>query len=202
MSEEKKRLAKRTWRDKRWFEVVAPPIFAGRVIGETPAMDQSQLLGRIFETTLGDMIDDFSKSHIKLYFQITGMDGEKAVTSFAGHEMVKDYVRSIVRRRSSKIEETINVTTKDGYRMKISAMVTTLRSIQSTRLTMIRNEMKAVIKSKAEERNLDEFALEVVLGKLSADIYKRCKVYCPIHKVEVFKSKVLSGPSRTTESSG
>ncbi|MEM2874540.1 MAG: 30S ribosomal protein S3ae [Candidatus Hadarchaeales archaeon] len=194
MAEERKKVAKKTWREKKWYEVVAPPIFAGRVIGETPALDPAQIVGRVFETTLGDLIEDFSKSHIKLYFQIKGVDGSKAITAFCGHEMVKDYVRSLVRRRSSKVEDTVQARTKDGYLIKMCAMATTLRSIQTTKLTMFRNDMRGVMVSKAAERNLDEFVLEMVLGKLSADIYKRCKRYCPIHKVEVYKSEVLAGP--------
>jgi small subunit ribosomal protein S3Ae len=195
MAEERKKIAKKTWREKRWYEVVAPPIFAGRVIGETPALEPSQLVGRVFETTLGDLIDDFSKSHIKLYFQIKETDGNRAITAFSGHEMVRDYVRSLVRRRSSKVEDITRVRTKDGYLVKLCAMATTLRSIQSTKLTMLRMDMREVMRSKAAEKKLDEFVLEMVLGKLSADIYKRCKKYCPIHKVEVYKSEVLSGPS-------
>lgn len=194
MAEERKKAARKTWREKKWYEVVAPPIFAGRVIGETPAIEPEQIVGRVFETTLGDLIDDFSKSHIKLYFQIKEVDGTRGLTVFSGHEMVKDYVRSLVRRRSSKVEDVVRARTKDGYLIKMCAMATTLRSIQSTKLTMFRKEMREVMISKAAERNFDEFVLEMVLGKLSADIYKRCKRYCPIHKVEVYKSEVLAGP--------
>jgi small subunit ribosomal protein S3Ae len=42
---------------------------------------------------------------------------------------------------------------------------------------------------------LEQFIQEVVLGKLSSDIYKEAKRYCPVRRVEVFKSKVLSGPA-------
>jgi len=199
---EEKKTAKRTWREKKWYEVVAPPTFAGRVIGETPALDPSQLPGRVFETTLGDLIDDFSKSHIKLYFQIKRTDGTRAITAFCGHEMVKDYVRSLVRRRSRKVEDTVRTRTKDGYVVKLCAMVTTLKSIQATKLTMLRNDMRELMFSKAAERNLDEFVLEMVLSKLSADIYKRCKRYCPIYKVEVYKSEVLSEPKAQSQGDG
>jgi len=36
---------------------------------------------------------------------------------------------------------------------------------------------------------------EVVLGKLAADIYKAAKRYCPVKRVEVWKTKVLAGPA-------
>lgn len=195
MAEAKKRVLKKSWREKEWYEIVAPSMFANRVVGETPSLEPSQLIGRVFETTLGDVIDDFSKSHIKLYFQVTKTDGSKATTTFIGHEVVRDYIRSQVRRRAGKVEDIATVTTQDGYKLRLSSMVTTLRRIQTTKLGLIRGEMKKVVVARAGERTFEQFVLEMVLGKLSSDIYKEAKRYCPVHRVEVYKSKVLSGPA-------
>lgn len=197
MSEEKKRVLKKSWREKGWFEIVAPPMFGGAKIGETPALESGQLIGRVFETTLGDLIDDFSKSHIKLYFQVNSIDGAKAATTFAGHEMARDYIRSQVRRRVGKVDNIATVATQDGYKLRVNAMVTTLKRVQSTKLGIIRGEMRKVVEDRAGERTFDQFVQEMVLGKLSSDIYKVAKRYCPIHRVEVYKSKVLSAASQT-----
>ena len=195
MAEEKKRLVKKSWRDKKWYEIVAPPMFGSAKIGETLTLDPQQLSGRVFETTLGDLIDDFSKSHIKLYFQVKNVDGTNATTSFVGHEMARDYVRSQVRRRAGKVDDIATVTTQDGYRLRLSSMMTTLRRVQSSKIEVIRREMRKVVVARAGERTFDQFVQEMVLGKLSSDIYKEAKRYCPIHRVEVYKSKLLSAPA-------
>ena len=195
MAEEKKRVVKKSWREKGWYEIVAPPMFASRTIGETPAIDPRQLPGRVFETTLGDLIDDFSKSHIKLYFQVKNVEGARAVTDFIGHEMVRDYIRSQVRRRARKVDDIATVVTQDGYKLRLSSMVTTLRRVQSSKLDSIHRDMRKVMETRARERAFDQFVQEVVLGKLSADIYKEAKKYCPVRRVEVYKSKVLGGPA-------
>ncbi|MGQ9788741.1 MAG: 30S ribosomal protein S3ae [Candidatus Hadarchaeaceae archaeon] len=194
MVEEKKRIVKKSWREKEWFEVVAPPMFGSQKIGETLAAEPGQLLGRVFETTLGDLIEDFSKSHIKLYFQVKEVRGRQALTNFIGHEMARDYIRSQIRRRAGKVDDIATVTTKEGYKLRVTSMLTTLRRVQSTKLDLIHKDIRKVVESKATERTLDQFVQEAVLGKLSADIYKEAKKYCPIRKVEVYKSKVLSGP--------
>jgi small subunit ribosomal protein S3Ae len=195
MAEEKRKVLKKSWREKDWYDIVAPPMFGSARIGETPAADPHHLLGRVYETTLGDLIDDFSKSHIKLYFQVKSVDGKRATTAFVGHEMVRDYIRSQVRRRVGKADHISTVTTQDGYKLRLSSMVTTVRRVQSTKLDAIRGEMKKVVETRARERTFDQFVQEMVLGKLSADIYKEAKRYCPIHRVEVYKSKVLGGPA-------
>lgn len=192
---EKKRVARGIWRKKEWYDIIAPPMFGSAKIGETPSYDLNQLQGRVFETTLGDIIDDFSKSHIKLYFQVKGVEGGRAMTSFIGHEMVRDYIRSQVRRRATKVDSISTVTTQDGYKLRVSSMVTTLCRVQSSKILAIHVGMREVVETRAKERTFDQFVQEVVLGKLAADIYKVAKQYCPVRRVEVWKSKALSGPA-------
>jgi len=190
-----RRVGKETWRAKEWYDVIAPPMFGGAKIGETPTLDARQLSGRVLETTLGDLIDDFSKSHIKLYFQVRGVEGNRAVTKFIGHDMARDYVRSQVRRRATKVDNISTVATQDGYKLRISSMVTSLRRIQSSQIEAVRSGMREVVERRAAERTFDQFVQEVVLGKLAADIYKVIKKICPVKRVEVRKTKVLAGPA-------
>lgn len=196
--EEKKRerrAGRDAWRAKGWYDIVAPPMFGGAKIGETPTLDPRQLSGRMLETTLGDLIDDFSKSHIKLYFRVKGIEGDHAVTRFIGHDMARDYVRSQIRRRATKIDNIFDVTTQDGYKLRVNSMVTSLRRIQSSQIDAIRSGMREVVERRAGERTFDQFVQEVVLGKLAADIYKVVKKICPVKRVEVRKTKVLAGPA-------
>lgn len=195
MAEEKKRVVKKSWREKGWYDIIAPPMFGNAKIGETLASDSSQLIGRIFETTLGDLIEDFSKSHIKLYFQVKGVEEGRALTSFISHDMARDYIRSQIRRRATRISDISTVTTQDGYRLRVSSIITTLRRVQSSQLEAIRRDMRKVVQDRARERTFDQFVQEVVLGKLSADLYKEAKKYCPVKRVEVWKTKVLAGPA-------
>ena len=201
MEEEKKaekrerKPARDTWRTKGWYEVFAPSMFGGTKIGETPAVDARQLEGRVLESTLGDLIDDFSKSYIKLYFQVKGIEGNRALTKFIGHDVARDYVRSQVRRRVSKIDGVWMITTQDGYRLRLAALVTTLKRIQSSQIEAMRASMKEVIEQRAAKLTFDQFVQEAILGKLSSDVYKVIKKICPVRRVEIQKTKVLGGPA-------
>jgi len=201
MEEEKKvekrerKAARDTWRTKGWYEVFAPSMFGGTKIGETPAVDAYQLEGRVLESTLGDLIDDFSKSYIKLYFQVKGIEGNRALTKFIGHDVARDYVRSQVRRRASKIDGIWTITTQDGHKLRLSALVTTLKRIQSSQIEAMRASMKDVIEQRAAKLTFDQFIQEAILGKLSSDVYKVIKKICPVRRVEIQKTKVLGGPT-------
>jgi len=197
-----RRAAGVTWREKGWYEIFAPPMFGEAKVGETAALDARELPGRVFETTLGDLIEDFSKSHIRLRFQIGRVDGNRALTNFIGHDVAQDYLRSQVRRRATKVEGIFDVTTSDGHKLRLTTMVTTLRRIQSTGIKAIRATIGEVISQRGAKLTFDQFVQETVLGKLAADIYKAVKKICPVRLVEVRKTKVLGPPPASSRKSG
>ena len=105
------------WRAKSWYTVISPPYFGNVELGLVPASEPEKLIGRVVESTLYDITNDFSHQYLKMYFQIIDVDGKTAKTIFKGHEYSRDYLRSLVRRRTTRVDGIFNVTTKDGYKL-------------------------------------------------------------------------------------
>jgi small subunit ribosomal protein S3Ae len=182
------------WREKRWYTMVAPSTFGNIEIGQTPSGSPKALVGRRIETTLYAISGDFNQIHIKLYFQVDEVKGEKAYTHFAGHDFTRDYLRSLVRRGSSRIDGIFDVTTKDGYRLRVYAIAFPVRRAKTTQQSAIREIMKKIIEKRAKRLNFDAFIQECVLGKIGSDIYNKAKVVFPLRKSEIRKSKLLAQP--------
>lgn len=180
------------WREKRWYTMVAPSAFGNVEIGGTPAANPKYLVGRKVETTLYAISGDFNQIHVKLYFQVNEVKGEKAYTHFAGHDFTRDYLRSLVRRGSSRIDGIFNVTTKDGYMIRIYAIAFPVRRAKTTQQSAIREIMEKVINRRAKRLNFDAFIQECVLGKMGSDIYNKAKAIFPLRKSEIRKSKLLA----------
>jgi small subunit ribosomal protein S3Ae len=180
------------WRSKVWYTVLAPPYFGNVEIGSIPANDPEKLIGRVLEVTLYDITGDFSHQYMKLYFQITSVDGKTAHTVFKGHEYARDYLRSLVRRRTTKVDGIFNVTTKDGYKLRISVCAFTLARIKTSQESAIRKVMAKIIEEKSKTLTLDQLAQEMVLGKIASDIYNEAKKIVPLRHVGVRKSKLLT----------
>lgn len=182
------------WRNKRWYVVIAPKYFGSVRIGSIPADNPQKLIGRVVESTLYDVTEDFAHQYLKMHFQITDVDGRQALTTFKGHEYSRDYLRSLVRRRTTRIDGIVNVTTKDGYRLRVSACAFTLNRIKTSQEKEIRTVMKRVIGEKAGSLTLDQFVQEAVLGKIASDIYNEAKKVTPLRHVGIRKSKLVSRP--------
>jgi len=82
----KKRRVKDKWRGKDWYKTKSPPYFGGVELGALPSDEPTKLLGRIIDATLYDITNDFAHQYLKMYFQVTDVDGKTAQTIFKGHE--------------------------------------------------------------------------------------------------------------------
>jgi len=180
------------WRSKVWYTVVAPPYFGNVELGAIPADEPEKLIGRVMEATLYDITGDFSHQYLKLYFQITQVEGKTARTMFKGHEYSRDYLRSLVRRRTTKVDGIFNVSTKDGYRFRVAVCAFTLSRIKTSQEHAIRKIMAKIVEEKSAALTMDQFVQEMVLGKIASDIYNEARKIVPLRHVGVRKSKLLT----------
>ena len=174
--------------------VVAPSFFGNVELGAIPAQEPEQLIGRVVEATLYDITADFSHHFLKMFFQVNEVDGKTAKTLFKGHEYSRDYLRSLVRRRTTKVDSLINLKTKDGYKLRIAVSALTLSRIKTSQEHTIRRMMDKIVHDKANALSLDQFVQEMVLGKIASDIYNQAKEVAPLRHVGIRKSKLLAAP--------
>ena len=120
MAKARRRRVRDTWKEKEWYTIMTPKDFGDAEIGTTPARDPELLVRRTVESSLRELTGDFSKQYIKLFFQIRNVAGTTANTEFVGHQVTTDYVRSMIRRGTSRIDAIVNVTSKDGIKLKDS----------------------------------------------------------------------------------
>lgn len=176
--------------------VVAPPFFGNVELGALPAEEPEQLIGRVVEATLYDITSDFSHQYLKMFFQINEIDGKTARTLFKGHEYSRDYLRSLVRRRTTKVDGLFNLTTKDRYKLRVAVSALTLSRINTSQEKLIRNMMEKTVNEKAAVLTLDQFVQEMVLGKIASDVYNKAKKVAPLRHVGIRKSKLIAQPAQ------
>jgi small subunit ribosomal protein S3Ae len=191
----KKKRVKDKWRGKDWYIVMSPPYFGGVELGALPADDPSKIVGRVVDSTLYDITNDFAHQYLKMYFKVTEVEGKTARTIFKGHEYSRDYLRSLVRRRTTRVDGIFNVTTADGYELRLAVCVFTLTRIKTSQEQVMRALMKKIVEEKAAALTFDQFVQELVLGKIASDIYNEAKKIAPLRHVGIRKSKLILQPA-------
>ena len=197
MSSRSRQSAARTrdkWREKVWYQILAPEYFDNKEIGTTPAGNADLLLGRTVQPTLYDLTGDFEKIHVKLRFKILEVAGQQAKTTFYGHEWSSDYLRGLVKRGTSRIDWIGPILTKDDYLMRISVIVFTITRAKSSHEHAVRKAVEKVIRAHAKKHVFDDLVQKVILGELATDVFESVRKIIPVRECEIRKSKVLKGP--------
>ncbi len=200
MSRPSGRRIRDTWRQKEWYDIYTPSYFGEINVASIPCADPKNLIGRVVENTLFDITNDFSHQSIKLHFLVIKVDGKKATTILKGHEYSADYLRSLVRRGTSRIDCIHAVKTKDSFTTRISLVAFTRNRIKSSQVVAIRAIMRDMIADKAKNLNYEQLCHEMVLGSaakagVGSDVYNLAKKVTQLRHVGIRKSKLISFPT-------
>ena len=192
----KTRKIKDKWKEKRWVAVFAPESFNNIPIAYVPITSDKTAVGRVVEVTLFDILKgDPSQHQYKLFFQINKVTEEKATTVFKRYEYAKEFLRSLIRRGSSRINFVIDSKTKDGYVFRIKILTLSHRELNTSRKRALRLEAKKQIERIVPQMTIDEFVQAACYGKISSDIMAATKKIIRVRHVGLEKVKLL----RTSE---
>jgi small subunit ribosomal protein S3Ae len=188
----RKTRVKDKWREKRWVTVLAPDSFNNVPIAYVPITDDESAKGRVLEVTLFDILKgDPSQHQFKIYFQIDKVVGDKATTIFKRYEYAKEFLRSLVRRGSSKITFSLDVKTKDGYIFRIKIIALTHRPLNTSRKHALRLIAKDVMEKTISQMTIDQFVQATCYGKINSDIMAAAKKVIRMRHVGLEKVKLI-----------
>ncbi len=186
-----RRRVRDTWKEKIWYEIQTPVEFGEKTLGTSPAREPEMLVGRKVETSMREISGDFSRQYIKLFFEVDHVTGEVARTVFVGHKVTTDYVRSMIRRGTSRIDTITDAKTKDGKVLNVHMLAITVKRAKSSQQKLIRETMGQMIQDAANEKTLEELVKEIISGKFASNIYHEAKKIYPLKRVETIKTKVI-----------
>ena len=187
------------WREKRWITVNAPDSFNNVQIAYIPITDDENASGRVLEVTLYDILKgDPSQHQYKIYFQIDKVEGDKATTIFKRFEYSKEFLRSLVRRGSSKINFIIDIKTKDGYIFRIKVIALTHRQLNTSRKHALRLIARDIINKTVPEMTIEQFVQATCYSKINSDIMAAFKKVIRVRHVGLEKVKLIRTADKET----
>ena len=133
---------------------------------------------------------DYSKQNVTVKFKVNNIAGDAAYTSFTGHELARDFIRSMVKRRTSRIDCVVNFTSKDGWKVRAIVTCFTLTRADQSQQHEIRRILTNDVLNYGKENELGVFVNNIINGDLAKELFKQVKELHPIRRVEVIKTKV------------
>jgi len=188
----RKTRVKDKWREKRWITVLAPDSFNNVPLAHIPITDDKNAVGRVIEVTLYDILKgDQSQHQYKIFFQINKIQGDSATTIFKKYEYAKEFLRSIVRRGSSKINFIVEAKTKDGFIFRLKLIILTHRQLNTSRKHALRLIARDIIDKTIPQMTIDQFVQATCYGKINSDIMAATKKLIRIRHVGFEKVKLV-----------
>ncbi len=188
----RKTKVKDKWREKKWITVLAPNSFNNVPIAYIPITAEELAKGKVIEVTLFDILKgDASQYQYKMYFQIDKINDGKATTIFKRYEYAKEFLRSLVRRGSSKINLIFTAKTSDGYVFRIKMIALSNRQLNTSRKHALRLIAKEVMEKTINQMNIDQFVQATCYGKISSDIMGSIKKIIHMRHVGLEKVKLI-----------
>ena len=132
-----------------------------------------------------------SEYNVKMRFKVTNVAGDSAYTEFIGHEVTKDFLRAMVKRRTSRIDSHILATTKDDKKIRVTSTCFTINRAEVRQAKAIRQTITNYILARAAEVSYNDFIKEIVNGEASRELFKTVKLIFPTRRVEIIKSKAV-----------
>jgi small subunit ribosomal protein S3Ae len=181
------------WKAKSWFKVFAPDFLGKQSIGEIISSNPENVPGRVLTVSLGELIQDYSKQNVRASFRIMNVAGDAAYTQFNGHEMTKEFIRAMVKKRASRIDSTITITPLGSAReLQVTITAFTINRARLSQVHEIRAMMVKVVEDYTKEADFESFVSAMLKGDLSKKMFEACKPIFPIRRIEIIKSESVS----------
>ena len=172
------------WKSKVWYGIVSPPAFGEKNVGETPANDAKEVIGRRIEVTANEVVSGPKLNQFKLIFEIDGVAGTTAKTKLAGYEMIRSFLRSLVRRRRKRIDFIKNFDL-DGQKVRIKVIVMTAGKCYTPQKRDIRKIIDEVVTKNVHGKTVEEVVSSAINREIQNEARERARKVFPIVSVEV-----------------
>ena len=199
-----------TMAKKEWYDVRAPNQFKERQVCKTLVSRTSGLKiaseglkGRVFEANLGDLNKNEEQGFRKMRLRVEDVQGDKCITLFYGMDTTRDKLCSLIKKWKTLIECNVEVSTNDGYKLRIFCIAFTRKQenqnkktcyAQSSQVHQIRGKMVEIITEEVTKCSLAELVSKLCNETIGARIQKECVRIFPLENTMIRKVKMLKAP--------
>ena len=195
---------------KEWYKLIAPSIFATKDCGKTlitktqgTKIASEYLKGRVIEVSLADLQKNESQAYRKIKLCVEDVQGYNCLTNFHGMDMTRDKLCSLIRKKQSIIEGSVDCRTTDGYIVRLFCIAFTRPQenqikatcyAKSAQARAIRAKMVNVMTEIGTKGDLKSLVKELISAPIGDRIINEASSIFPIKDCYIRKVKVLKKP--------
>jgi len=176
------------WSRKVWLEIYAPEkVFNNALLGETVVNrdEEEKVIGRTVEVNLAFLTGNFKYQNYKVKFKVNKIAGGKLYSELVEISLYDSYVRRIVRRDTSRVDDSFIAKTKDGVDIRIKPLVITRFKANRRQRAAIRKTYKEFLINKIQTLDFYELVEKVMNYEIQEEIKPVLNKIFPVDRVEI-----------------
>lgn len=189
---EKKKVATRKIKKKKWFPIIAPKIFNERVLGETYLEDSRSMKGRYLTLNLMNVLQDPKKQSTNVQFLIHSVKEGRGMTKLVKYELISGYLKRLIRRGRTKVEDSFRARTKGGQAVRVKPLIITTTKVPNSVATKLRLIVREELKKAISNEHFEGLVEEFLRGAFQRGIKGKLSKITPVRNFEIriFKLEV------------
>jgi len=182
---------------EQWYTIIAPEMFGEVEFGQTLAGVPESLIGRKITASLMELINDFHKYYMKFSFKVVKVDGTRALTEFAGSEVMRDYISRMVTRWARRVDTIQDLRTKDGVLIRVKSVAIIPRRVKSSIKSAVRNEIRKTVAGEVGEATLEDVIKGLISDSVKKHVLRNVQKIYPMRSFEIRRIDLV--PEKKTE---
>jgi small subunit ribosomal protein S3Ae len=144
--------------------------------------------------------NDPKDQNIQIKFNINELKGADSVgTELLSATLLPAYIRRLVRKEKSRIDNCFTVKTQDNKNVVIKTFFITINIVTNSILTSLRKKSQEFIRNEVAKMNFDNLVIEVLSHKLQDRARKELNKVYPLKQCEVREIKLALESKKKNE---
>jgi small subunit ribosomal protein S3Ae len=177
-----------SFKAKSWYKLMAPKFLSEKEIGQVPALDDEHIINRIIIVPLKDITNDIGHMYYAVKLRVFEVKGKTAYTKFIGHQVSREYLRTLVRRRRDVINLVFTVKAADTSELRVKVVVVTNNLCSDSLKTDMRHIVIESLTARAKTTELGDIVHDIVYGKIAMELTGVLRKRASIRRVEISKT--------------
>ena len=180
---------------KKWFPIYAPAVFGSKLIGESHVENSDLLQGKHINMNLSTITGDMKKQNVMVKLRVNKIADGQGQTEVIAMHLVQSFLKRLVRRGRTKVEDSFTAKSKDGQLVRIKPLVITTTNCVSSTASDIRREAKQWLKEHLKKTGFVNMVDEILAFKVQKALKDHLKKVHPIRSVDIraFKREPIRG---------
>ena len=169
---------------KSWYNIVSPRLFGNRVVGATPAFEESDLKKRILQVNLSELTGDHKHQSLKVYLGFSTVKSPNIDTEVIGFEMNPSTLKRVVKKQKSRGDLSKVYETSEG-KVKLKFIYVTRKPTSGGVLSSMSKKIDEIVEAEVTKMKYDELVSAFTSHRLQTILRKSLNKIYPLSFCEI-----------------